>query len=149
MFDSRSPSLDILLCTTRRLLRFKGSFSDFFFTCFIRKNMIWVTCTFTDYCTKDGSGRHERRIFNIQCSVYFFYCVLSSFCRKTRKRNCSVNFVLPSAFSSSIFAIILPVNDPFPYLSQSRSGLRSCKFSHSSDTHHRNMSCLSYSKYPS
>ena len=83
--------------------------------------MISVICMFIDYSTKDGSGRFERSIFNSRCSLYFLQCILSSFCRKTRKWNCTVKFFVAilrsSAFSSSILPIILTVNDPFSHSS--------------------------------
>ena len=92
LIDSMSPSLDSLLWTIRRLLRFEGNFFRCFFTCLIRENMILVICIFIDYCTKDDSGRLEWSIVYSQCSPYFFQIILSSFCRKTRKGDCLVKF---------------------------------------------------------
>ena len=54
------------------------------------KNMILVICTLIDYLSEDGFGRLEWSILNSRCSLYFFHCILSSFCSKTRKRDCLV-----------------------------------------------------------
>ena len=127
-----------------------GKFYRYFFICPIRERMIIVICTIIDYWTKDRSGRPEWSIFNSWCSLYFFPCISSNLCRKKRKVDCLVKVMLPnlgsSAFSSSILAIILCVNDLFSHSCQSRYIFCSCRLTSSSDKHHKNLSCLSSSK---
>ena len=85
------PSLDSLLCTMRRLLRFEWNCFRYCFTCRNSKKLIWVISIFIYYCTTDGSGRLEWNIFK-RSMLYFFHCIMSSFSRRTRKRDCLVNF---------------------------------------------------------
>ena len=153
VIDIRSPSLDCLLCTIRRLLTFEGSFFRYCFNCIMRKNMILVICTFIDYFTEDGFGRLEWSIFNSRCSLYFFHCILSSFCRKIQKGDCLVA-IFAAKLELNCVLFLYTCNDtlcqwPISQSSQSRFGFCTCKLSYSSDTHQRNLSSLSSSKNPS